>query len=44
MGMGMGGMGCGFKLVMYVVLLFFCFWLYNSGIRFFVQTYWWMFR
>ncbi len=41
--MGMGGMGCGFKLLMYVALLFFVFWLYTSGMRFFVQTYRWMF-
>ena len=43
MGKGMGGLGCGFKLLMYFVLLLFVFWLYTSGIRFFVQTYWWMF-
>jgi hypothetical protein len=43
MGMGMGGMGCGFKLIMYAVLLFMILSMYSSVIRFFVMTYWWMF-
>ena len=43
MAMGMGGMGCGMKLILYGVLLYLILSTYTSVIRFFVQTYWWMF-
>jgi len=43
MAMGMGGMGCIGKLILYFLVLYFVFWLYTTGMRFFVQTYWWMF-
>jgi len=43
MGMIMGGLGCGFKVMLFIVLLIVVMWLYSGGIRFFVQTYWWMF-
>ncbi|HUB32969.1 MAG TPA: hypothetical protein VMA31_08070 [Bryobacteraceae bacterium] len=39
----MKNLGCIVKLVMIVVVLFFVLWLYTTGIRFFVQTYWWMY-
>jgi hypothetical protein len=39
----MRNLGCIFKLVMIVIVLFFVLWLYGNGMRFFVQTYWWMF-
>ena len=39
----MKNLGCIVKLVMIVGVLFFVLWLYTTGIRFFVQTYWWMY-
>lgn len=43
MGMGMGGLGCGLKLVIYVALLFMIISMYGSVMRFFTFTYWWMY-
>jgi hypothetical protein len=39
----MRNLGCMFKAFLIVFVLFFALGLYTSTMRFFVQTYWWMF-